>query len=188
MNHRVALTGMMGSGKSAVGRILAVRLGVPFVDLDETIEAGEGRSIAEIFEGDGEEAFRAIESAHLAGACVRPRAVISTGGGVVLRAENRAALRRWGIVVYLRAAASTLAARLSGTERARRPLLAGADAEERLLALLASRRPFYEEADLVVDTDGLTPEEVAALIATTFDSGDEGGEGGEGPGAAPETT
>ncbi|MFH1277467.1 MAG: shikimate kinase [Candidatus Eisenbacteria bacterium] len=164
MTERVVLTGMMGSGKSVVGRILARRLDIPFVDLDRMIETAEAMSIARIFSSLGEPAFREIESRHLAAACRASRGVLATGGGVVLSAENRRRLRRWGTVVYLRATAGTLLGRLTEDEKKTRPLLGAADPAAALRSLLESRRALYEKAKLTVDTEGLTADAVADSV------------------------
>lgn len=164
MTPRIALTGMMGSGKSAVGRRLAERLGAPFLDLDEEIERSEGRSIAEIFRTDGEERFRAAERAALARICRDFDGVIATGGGVVLSAENRGALRKWGEVIYLRTGLVALACRLR-EEEGERPLLgAGEGLESRLEAILDARRDLYETAAHVIDTDRLDPDRICGEI------------------------
>ncbi|MFH1679180.1 MAG: shikimate kinase [Candidatus Eisenbacteria bacterium] len=164
MIERIALVGMMGSGKSTAGRFLARRLDLPFIDLDRTIEEAEGASIAAIFAERGEDEFRRMEKIHLRTVCRGRRGVLAAGGGAVIDAENRARLAGWGVVVYLRASPETLAARLSGEEARLRPLLLGGPLEERLAAIVAAREPFYREARLVVETDGLTPGEVAGRI------------------------
>ena len=164
MIRRIALVGMMGAGKSVVGPILAGRIGAPFLDLDERIEKAEGRSIPAIFAERGESAFRAIETERLREALEAGESVIATGGGVLLAGANRELLRRWGRTVYLRAPVAVLAGRLGEGAGAGRPLLAGGPAEARLASILAERAPFYEAADLAVDTEGRTPEEVAIRI------------------------
>ena len=163
---KLALLGMMGAGKSLVGAELHRRRDYPFADLDREIEKAEGRTIAEIFASDGEEAFRRIESDRLARVCGSFDGVLATGGGIVLAQENRDLLRRWGTTVYLRAAAVTLAERLLGDENAKRPLLAGSeDLESRLGAILAAREALYAGADHVLDTDALSPGEVCERVA-----------------------
>jgi 3-dehydroquinate synthase len=156
---------MMGAGKSAVGRRLAARLGLPFADTDAEVERAAGRSVAEIFEGQGEPAFRAREREvvdRLAGRS----AVVALGGGAMAQPGMAERLLATGTVVYLRARPETLAARVG--EAAERPLLAGLAAErrlERLRALLAAREPFYRRAHAVIDTDALDPEAAAARVA-----------------------
>jgi shikimate kinase len=166
MTERVVLLGMMGSGKSEVGRILAARLGLPLFDLDAMIEGEEGTPIAGIFARGGEEEFRLIERAFVARACREPRGVLVPGGGAVIDAKSRATLRSWGTTFYLSASVSCLIARLGNEAAASRPLLAGSDPAKRLAALLEARLPYYEEADHVVDTDALDAAGVAERIAS----------------------
>jgi shikimate kinase len=147
----VVLVGLMGVGKSTVGRRLAKELERPFADADEQVELRAGRAIPAIFREDGEEAFRRLESEVLADLVGRDAPlVIAAGGGVVSRAQNRATLAGRTTVVWLRASAGFLAARTDPTHR---PLLAE-DAERTLSRLLAEREPLYAAvADLVVDVE-----------------------------------
>jgi shikimate kinase len=155
----VYLVGMPGAGKSTVGRELAGRLGVPFLDLDERIERDAGASVAEIFRRDGEAAFRALEAATLVEASVADPAVVACGGGVVLEPANRITLRNTGVVVFLHAPLDLLRARIRPA--AERPLIQQDGDLERLLA---EREPLYREfAAHVVDGSG-TPGEVADAI------------------------
>ena len=155
---------MMGSGKTRVGRELATRLGLRFVDSDEQIELDTGRTVREIFEADGEPAFRKLETEALVAALESPaRSVIAAAGGVVLDAGNRARLRRAGTVVWLRARPEVLAARVCDGDH--RPLL-GDDPLGVLRRLDAERAPLYDEvASAVVDVDDLSPDEAAARVA-----------------------
>ncbi|CAH2032166.1 shikimate kinase [Trichlorobacter ammonificans] len=163
MNTCIVLTGPMGSGKTSVGRLLATQLGYDFVDLDALIVELEGSSITEVFARGGEQAFREMETAALATLGDRTRMVLSTGGGVVLREENRLLLRMIGVVVNLTASATTLAQRLALTTD--RPLLAGSESrEERISRILQERESFYADADIRIDTTGKTLEDVAAEI------------------------
>lgn len=145
---------MPGSGKSAVGKAAAKRLGLTFADCDQAIERRIGCSIAEFFAASGEQAFRDLESEMLATLVDDARSVVATGGGVVLRSANRDLLRRRTCCVYLRASAELLWKRVRNDRR--RPLLQVADPQARLQQMHAERAPLYENvAHLVVDTDGL---------------------------------
>ena len=156
----VYLVGMPGSGKSTVGRVLADRLGVPFVDLDDEIVAAEGRSVTEIFSQEGEARFRELEAASLvrvAGAF--DPSVVGCGGGVVLEPANRVTLRATGVTVFLDVPLAQLKARVKPA--ADRPLIHEEGDLERLLAV---REPLYREfAAHVVDGSG-GPDAVAAAI------------------------
>jgi shikimate kinase len=161
----LALVGLMGAGKTTVGQGCAARLDRPFVDTDQMVEASTGRTVAQIFEHDGEATFRALERGAVADACASPTPlVIACGGGAVLDAGSRRALRGTSVVVWLRAAPAELGARVGmGDDR---PLLrrdAGTVAAlERLMAL---RVHAYEAAaDIPVDTDGLTVDDVVARV------------------------
>jgi shikimate kinase len=165
----ILLIGFMGSGKSTVGRILAARMGRSFVDLDEEIVAAAGKSVACIFSEDGEVAFRALEHAALAGLAQSPPSVVACGGGIVLREENRALLRRSGTAVYLKVSAEEALARIGDVSG--RPLLAGGGAAL-APALLASREALYAAcADFVVPTGGRTPAAVAEDVAGLLEAG-----------------
>jgi 3-dehydroquinate synthase len=157
----VVLIGFMGTGKSAVGRCIASRLGRPFVDTDAVIEARAGRTIARIFAEDGETAFRQLEAAAVAEAGAADGAVIATGGGVPLRAENMRALKRRGLIVSLTASPQAILARVGGG--AERPLLGDSPASA-VQRLLAERDAAYRDADLVIDTSEASAEEVADRI------------------------
>lgn len=160
--RHVLLVGFMGSGKSSVGRLLANRLGAPFIDLDDRIAAEAGRAIPEIFQDDGEEAFRDRETASLRTLAEEPPSIVACGGGAVLRPENRGLLRELGTVVYLQVDAEEAVRRCpTGTGR---PLLANRSPED-VARLLESREPLYAEvADLVVTTMGLSAAAVAEHI------------------------
>ena len=161
MTH-LYLIGNMGSGKTTVGRLVAQRLGLPFYDLDQRIEQRTGLSIAEMFAQRGEAAFRAIEREILLETACLPIGVIATGGGVVLSETNRELMRVLGWVIYLRASPETLWQRLQHTTD--RPLLRTESPYETLRAIAQQREPLYQEADWVIDTDALCPEEVADAI------------------------
>lgn len=157
------LVGMMGSGKTSVGRQVAVALGRPFVDSDEQVEAATGRTVRQIFETDGEPAYRVLERAALVRSLdLAEPSVIAAAGGVVLDLGNREALRRGATVVWLRARPEVLAGRVTSGDH--RPLLAD-DPLGTLTRLTGERRHLYEEvADHVVDVDGMGPADVAARV------------------------
>jgi shikimate kinase len=150
--ENVFLVGPMGSGKSAVGRQLAARLGLSFIDSDAEIEALTGVDIPYIFEKEGEAGFRARERDVLDALTVRPGVLVATGGGAVLDPDTRVRLRSRGCVVYLRTSVNQQLAR---TRRSgHRPLLRNPDPLGTLERLMQVRAPLYEEtADLVVETD-----------------------------------
>lgn len=160
----ILLIGPMGAGKTTLGRLLAAYLARPFVDLDADIEIAAGRSIAAIFAQEGEAGFRRREAQALATALDGAPAVIATGGGAVLDAGNRAAMRAAGTVVYLTVDPATQLARLR--EDTGRPLLQSADPAATLAALQAQREPLYREtAHLVFDTSMLTPDAATHALA-----------------------
>lgn len=138
----IILVGMMGAGKTTVGRRLAARLGRDFVDADREIEARCGVPIATIFELEGEPGFRRRERAMLEKLVALPDIVLATGGGAVLAEENRRLLRERGWVVYLKAATPELWSRLRRDRT--RPLLQTPNPRERIAQLLAQREPLYE--------------------------------------------
>jgi len=157
------LIGMMGSGKTTVGKLLASELGYQFVDTDVLIERVAGRSISQIFAEDGEEAFRRIESQVLSELSAYTRRVISTGGGIVLRRENWSYLRH-GIVVWLDVPVEQLQTRLQSDTT--RPLLQGSNFTSKLPALLDQRKHLYSQADVQItqETADETPEHVAQRV------------------------
>jgi len=170
------LVGMMGAGKSAVGRALAARLGRRLLDTDAEIEAGTGRSVATIFAEEGEARFRELEREVVEAAAGHPW-VVALGGGAPAQPGLARRLAASGVVVYLRARPETLVARLG--EARDRPLLAGRDAaarEARVRELLESRRRYYEKADVTVDTDGIDVETVAVRVAEHLPRGGAPGE------------
>lgn len=161
--EKILLVGMMGAGKSTVGRLVAERLGWLYLDSDEQVVGRTGRTVPELFAERGEAAFRAEEKRALADAVAEAGpAVVSVAGGAVLDPENRRCLQEGGTVVWLRAPVDTLAARVGAGEG--RPLL-GDDPAGALRRLDAERRPLYAGlADVVIDVDGLTPDEAAQRI------------------------
>jgi shikimate kinase len=151
----IVLIGFMGSGKSSVGRLIAQRLGFQFIDTDALIVERAGLPIAEIFARQGEASFREQETAVLRSLGMWNRGVISTGGGIVLREENRTLLQALGFVVWLTANEEVLFERVSRNRK--RPLLDTADPRATLHELLEQRRPLYEgNAQFSLDSSGLT--------------------------------
>jgi len=160
MKPSLVLIGFMGAGKTSVANRLAKLYDYSAVDLDTLIEEASGMSIEAIFAAFGEVGFRELERQQLAQLDLREGRVLSTGGGVVTQERNWPLLQRCGTVVYLRASLTTLLQRI-GSGRGRPLALKG---EEHLVELLESRLPKYENADIVIDTDGRTPDEVAREI------------------------
>jgi shikimate kinase len=166
----VFLAGMMGAGKSTVGRILAARQGAVFVDLDRRIELLSGRTVADLF-GEDPGRFRARERDALGSLLAEPgfagrAVVVALGGGTLLDGANAAAVRAVGPTVFLDASPAVLRARLGADERGRRPLMADADpaaVEARLADLLAQRRSSYDACDLRVNAEG-DPEAIAERV------------------------
>lgn len=162
--HHIVLVGPMGAGKTTLGQALAARLGRAFVDVDARIEADAGQSIPALFAAEGETGFRRRESDALRAALAGTSAVIATGGGAVLDAGNRAAMRAAGTVVYLAVDPATQLARLRGDTG--RPLLQTADPARTLAALQAQREPLYRDAaHLVFDPGTLAPDAAARALA-----------------------
>ncbi len=169
MGH-LFLIGFSYTGKSSAGRLAAERLGMPFVDLDERIERRAGRPIPEIFQADGEPAFRALEREALAEVCAESGTVVATGGGVPVDAENRRLMRESGMVVLLEAKPETVRARQQAAEGESRPMLAGGDPLERIAQLKAERQAAYADAaDWAVHTDALDANGVAGEIVRGYD-------------------
>jgi shikimate kinase len=158
----IYLIGMMGAGKSSVGRPLAEALGYHFIDADQVIETAAGRSIAAVFEADGEAGFRQLETQVLSSIASWHSLVVATGGGVVTRPGNWGQLRQ-GVVVWLDASEQLLLERLAA-DPTPRPLMQSADPAARLRELLQQRRPLYAEADLQVLQDGRSPQAVAEQL------------------------
>lgn len=166
----IFLTGFMGCGKTSVGRILAASLGYRFVDLDEVIVREAACSIKDIFAAQGEPAFRVLESRVLEKVAHGERMVVSTGGGAVIAPENRAVMRRFGIIVNLTASVETIAARVSGDSE--RPLLQNDASFERIRSMLESRETFYADADYRIDTSKKTVQLVADEIIQIVQEGE----------------
>lgn len=161
----ISLIGPMGAGKSTIGRLLAARLRIPFVDLDEQIVEQTGKSIPRIFEEDGECVFRAQEGASLEKLVSDGASkVLATGGGVIMAAPNRERLKKGGPVVWLDATPEVSAGRISGDSN--RPLIKGIDPLQKARELDRIRRSKYEAcADFRIDTASMAPEESVEAIA-----------------------
>ena len=158
----IALVGLMGAGKSAVGRRLARKLDLPFVDADEEIERAAGLAISEIFERFGEPQFRDGERRVIARLARNGPCVIATGGGAFIHAETRALLLERCITVWLDAAIETLAERVGRSDH--RPLLRGKDPRTVLAALAEQRNPAYAEAHLTVRSEAAPPDVTAEKV------------------------
>jgi shikimate kinase len=150
LGRPIVMVGMMGAGKSAIGRRLAQRLGLPFVDADTEIERAAGCTVAEIFDRHGEAAFRDGERRVIARLLDGPVGVLATGGGAFMDPETRARIRGRAITVWLKADLDTLVERVA--RRGHRPLLKNGDPREVLMRLMETRGPIYAEADITVET------------------------------------
>ena len=146
----VALVGLMGAGKSAIGKRLALRLGLPFVDADDAIELAAGCTIGEIFEKYGEGEFRSGERRVIARLLDEPPHVLSTGGGAYMDAETRGLMQAKAVTIWLRAELDVLFDRVK--KRSHRPLLQQGNPRDILAKLMDQRYPIYAEADIVVDS------------------------------------
>jgi shikimate kinase len=175
------LVGLMGAGKTRVGRRLAEKLDLPFIDADTEIETETGKTISELFAQIGEAAFREGERRMIGRLLRRPASVIATGGGAFMDGATRAAIRDRAISIWLRADLDTLVARTARSHR--RPLLEGVDRAAKLAELMAIRYPVYAEAHMVVDSlVGPVDQTVEAVLAALaeFRSLDDGGALGDG--------
>ncbi|AFV00085.1 shikimate kinase [Simiduia agarivorans] len=164
MSRPVFLVGPMGAGKTTIGKLLAQQLGYPFKDTDREIEDRTGADIPWIFDVEGEAGFRDREVAILADIATQGQQVIATGGGIIMREENRECLKVSGIVFFLTASIEQLLERTAKDKR--RPLLQVADPEARIRELIALREPLYREvATHVIDTNRRPPRQVAQEMA-----------------------
>lgn len=158
----IILTGFMGTGKTAVGRELSRLLNMKLIDIDTEIEKSENMTISEIFRRFGEAMFREIETEMVKKVSQNTNAVISTGGGVVLRKENLDIFRKNGIIVCLTATPETILERTKTSNE--RPLLQIEDPIRRIRELLNFRKPYYDKADIMIDTEGKNPLQIAEEI------------------------
>lgn len=158
----IVLTGFMGTGKTEVSRELARLTGYAQVDVDSEIEKSAGMTIAEIFKRFGEPHFRDMETREIKTVSQGRSLIISTGGGAVMKDENMEALRAGGFIVCLSASPETILKRTSNDST--RPLLQVEDPLNKIKELLSLRQPYYERADVMIDTEGKTPLQVAEEI------------------------
>jgi shikimate kinase len=162
-DRTIALVGLMGVGKSTVGRRLGQRLGLPFADGDDEIEQAAGMTVSDIFAKLGEAEFRDGEARVIKRLLEGPPMVLATGGGAIMNAETRALLKQHAITVWLRADIKIIAARVQ--RRDTRPLLRGKDATQALTAMAEVRYPVYSQADVTVDVGaGAHAEAVEAIV------------------------
>jgi shikimate kinase len=166
-SRSVVLVGMMGVGKSSVGRRLAGRLGMPFVDADSEIEKAAGMSIADIFARHGEPDFRSGEARVIARLLDGGPQVLATGGGAFMNSNTRNTVRANGISIWLKAELDVLFRRIS-KRRSERPLLQSGDPAETLRTLLAEREPTYALADLTVQSSDVSHDAIVADIMTAL--------------------
>ncbi len=161
------LVGYMGCGKSTIGRKLAQRTRLPFVDTDALVEEREGATVYDIFRYEGEERFREIEREVLEQTIASGAAVVSTGGGLPTWRDNMARMNEAGRTIYLRRSAENIASRLSPYGRQKRPRLRGLNDEELVTFMrqdMAARAACYEAASLVLDCETMTDEEIISAI------------------------
>ncbi|MEM6619480.1 MAG: shikimate kinase [Pseudomonadota bacterium] len=173
LKKTVALVGLMGAGKTSVGQIVARRLRAPFLDSDREIEEAAAMTVAEIFARDGEPFFRAREAEVLTRLMEGPPAVLSTGGGAYLSAENRATIAARGVAVWLRADLELLWSRVR--HKSTRPLLMTGDPKDTLARLHRERTPAYAQAQIVVDgAPHLSLDQMASRVIEALDDAAEG--------------
>ncbi|MBR9863929.1 MAG: shikimate kinase [Rhodobacteraceae bacterium] len=167
LKKTVVLVGLMGAGKTAVGTLVAQKLGVPFLDSDHEIERAANMTVAEIFTRDGEAFFRAKESQVLERLLLGKPCILSTGGGAYLAEGNRALIAKHGVALWLRADLELLWSRVR--HKSTRPLLQTDNPRETLAGLHTARTPIYQNAEIVVDSeDGLSLEDMAQRVIQTL--------------------
>ena len=166
-SRSIVLVGMMGVGKSSIGRRLAARLGVPFVDADAEIEKAAGMSIADIFARHGEADFRSGEARVIARLLDGGPQVLATGGGAVMNADTRAAIKAKGVSIWLSAEFEVLMRRINKRKNDR-PLLQTADPAATLRELLVAREPVYAQADLTVQSREVPHDAIVSEIMTAL--------------------
>jgi shikimate kinase len=162
----IALVGFMGTGKTSVGRLVADQLHFEFLDTDELIQTGTGRTITDIFARDGEPAFRALEEKIVQELAGRRKTVISTGGGLPVNPDNLASLKQHALVVCLWSSPEKIWERVR--HQSHRPLLHDPDPLAKIRELLAAREPFYKQADVLLNTELRSVREVAQQVIHQF--------------------
>lgn len=165
MAKNIVLIGLMGSGKTTLGKLLAQKTGMEFIDTDEMIVERAGKPISKIFEDEGELHFRDLESEVIEEISQKVGCVVSTGGGAVLRNENVENLQKTGVLFYLSASPETLWERIKDDDT--RPILHGDDPASILRRVLAARKPLYEQADYTINTEN-PPEEIVEEILKLY--------------------
>lgn len=171
---RLYLMGYMGTGKSTIGRKVAKRTELPFLDTDKMVEEAEGAEVADIITYAGEEYFRKAERAALEKTAIEQCAIISTGGGLPVWGDNLAKIAEYGVSVYLKRTPEQIISRLSPYGRYKRPKLRGLN-DEQLLAVMregiAEREPIYAKADIVIDCSLMSDEEIVVALCEYIKSG-----------------
>ena len=162
----LALIGFMGTGKTSVGRLVAEQLGFEFVDTDEMIQVRTGRTISDIFNRDGEPAFREMERKMVLELSGRQQLVISTGGGLPTNPENMTKLKSHALVICLWSSPEKIWERVH--HQSHRPLLHDPEPQKKIRELLAMREPFYKQADVLIITDTRNLREVAQQVVLQF--------------------
>ena len=168
ITRSIVLVGLMGAGKSKIGRQLSLDFNIAFIDTDTVITDVAGMDIPTIFELYGEEKFREIEAREIKTILQGKPAIISTGGGAFMNPKTRQIINDFGLSIWLKAKPETLAGRISNTET--RPLLKDKDPVVVLQQLSAERNPAYAEAELVIDTDGLSLQKAIEKVRKTITS------------------
>ncbi|MBN8208247.1 shikimate kinase [Bacillus sp. NTK071] len=157
----IYLTGFMGSGKTTIAEKLSFELAVPAIDTDDHVEEVTGKAIQDIFSSEGEEAFRKYESQSLE-TLPNKNVIISTGGGIILKEQNREYMRKHGTVIYLHCEPEEILKRLEGDSS--RPLLAGDNKQVKVQSIFSERLPLYREAHFEIDTTNRSVSEIANEI------------------------
>lgn len=168
---KIFLIGLPGSGKSTIGKELAQRCGLPFVDLDDEVERQAGRSVREIFAGEGEQRFRELESNQLGQWCSRPAGfVMATGGGAPAYGDNMETIRKAGYSFFLDVPVDVIVERMNAAEISERPLLnsnTGEDIREKLGRLRSQRVKHYLQATITLRGDSISAETILAMLPTS---------------------